>query len=97
MARKLMAQVSFRVLPEQNEQFAAWAAELGMTKSNFLALAALLGAKALMRQVSPEKFITPDLMKKMQAAGFGLPEQSKDEEFPSGFSETEEYKIDGSY
>lgn len=75
MASKLTSKLFFRCTPEQHAQFNAWAAELGMTTSNFIALAALLGAKALVRQVSPEKFITPELLEKMQAAGFGLPEQ----------------------
>lgn len=67
--------ISFRVLPEVSSQYTEWSAELGMTRSNFLALAALLGAKTLMRQISPEKFITPELVESLRKAGYDVPEK----------------------
>lgn len=71
---KLM-RVQFRITPELNQKFAEWANELGMTKASFLALAVQIGANTLMRQVNPEKFITPELIEAFREAGYAVPEK----------------------
>jgi len=66
--------VMFRVRPDVSRQLGEWAEELGMSKSSFCALAVQIGAKAIMRQASPEKFVTPELVDAMQKAGLTFPE-----------------------
>lgn len=67
--------LQFRATVELNEKYSDWAKELGMTKASFLALAAQIGANALMRQVNPEKFVTPELIESFRRAGYVVPDR----------------------
>ena len=70
-------------LTTSKQNFDLWsrlAADLGMNKSQFLNMACTIGAKSIQRQISPEEFITPDLLKVFNDAGFILPEKIESEE-----------------
>lgn len=68
---------STSLTPEVFDELDRYAKAAGMTRSAFMSLALLIGMRALARQIMPEQFLTPELLAKMQAAGFGLPEQSE--------------------
>jgi uncharacterized protein (DUF1778 family) len=69
--------IQFRISPEWGDRLREWAEELGMSLSSFCSLAVIIGAKSLMRQASPEKFVDEEWIEKMRKAGFGMPEDSR--------------------
>lgn len=79
MPRTLMTKkASTSLTPEVYAELDRYAKAAGMTRSAFMSLALLIGMRALARQITPEEFLTPELIAKMHAAGYGLPEQSEE-------------------
>ena len=72
---KQTEKVVFRCTPEQKQAFTEWADEFGMSLSAFMSIAAWTGAKMGMRQASPERFISPQILESMRAMGYDVPER----------------------
>lgn len=54
------------------QKWSEWARTLGMSKSQFMNLSCTIGAKLLWRQVAPEDFITPELLKVIEQSGVAV-------------------------
>lgn len=70
--------LSFRISADIAQQIDHYAALSGLNRSAFIGIAVVIGMRSLARQIAPESMMTPELIKVMSAAGFGLPEQEAD-------------------
>lgn len=51
--------------PKTDKEIEKYAKDSGMKKAAFMAVAVVVGARALARVTNPEKFITPEMMKEI--------------------------------
>jgi hypothetical protein len=70
MAEQEFKRVQMKIPVQIVEQWDEWADQLGISRTAFVTMAAAMGGRAIMRQLAPEKFITPDLVKAFRDAGF---------------------------
>lgn len=78
MARTLgdeeMVRLSIRIPSEAQKEIYAWAEQTKVKPSYFCSMALVIGARQLMRQLSPEQFVTADMMRTMvEALGIDVP------------------------
>ena len=68
--------ISFRIANDVAAEIDEYAAMAGMTRSAFVNIAVVIGMRALVRQIAPERFLTPEMVTTMRAAGFGIPDDA---------------------
>ena len=81
MSKKLdNVRVGITTSRENNERWTKWAKELGMSKSQYMNMCCVVGSNVLRRQMSPEEFVTAELLEKLQQHGFFPSESEKESE-----------------
>jgi len=70
-----MGRITVMLPVETIEQIGAWAANAGLKRGQFASMALVIGSRHLARQLSPEDFLTPELVKNIVHAAGGSDEQ----------------------
>lgn len=69
MARPGHTRVGFQVPKVVVDQWDTWADLLGVSRTSFVITACAIGGKHLERAISPEKFVTAELVKALDESG----------------------------
>jgi len=85
--------INFNVDEALLQEIDTYAAAAGVNRTAFINMAVAIGARALARQLMPEKFVTTDMLQKMKEAGYSMP----DDDAPGAMIYAPEVKIGEDY